>query len=256
MFGYDGGMVHARAPVPVYVAPLQRSLLDGGEPSIDAGFSSLERRWLSPDSWIDHQPGWLHGAGSVFETVLASAPWRTHERAMFERMVVEPRLSCWFPTGARLPEPRWILAEMGGVLGARYQRGLDTLGLNLYRDGGDGVAWHGDRVARDRPQALVAIVSVGRRRPFLVRPSGGGASRRYDLGDGDLLVMGGACQREFQHCVPKRAGAGPRISITFRSAVEFTAGTSEQVTRSGRPGRSAHGSTGAPEARTGDWAAG
>ena len=78
------------------------------------------------------------------------------------------------------------------------------------------MAWHGDRVARDRLTGLVAIVSVGERRPFRLRPKGGGPAIGYELGRGDLLVMGGTCQRTWDHAVPKVAKAGPRISLTFR----------------------------------------
>jgi alkylated DNA repair dioxygenase AlkB len=91
-----------------------------------------------------------------------------------------------------------------------------SIGCNLYRDGTDSVAWHGDTVRKTMPEPIVAIVSLGQPRRFLLRPRGGGASIRYELGTGDLLVMGGTCQHTWEHSVPKARSAGPRLSVTFR----------------------------------------
>jgi alkylated DNA repair dioxygenase AlkB len=99
---------------------------------------------------------------------------------------------------------------------------FDSMGLNLYRDGRDSVAWHGDRIAREIAEPLVAIVSIGEPRRFLLRPKhavpGEGPRRahRLLLGRGELLVTGGATQRAWEHSVPKVASAGPRMSLTFR----------------------------------------
>jgi alkylated DNA repair dioxygenase AlkB len=113
----------------------------------------------------------------------------------------------------RLP----ILREMQDALGVRYGRDFFSIGFNLYRDGRDSVAWHGDRIPKDViDDAIVALVSVGEPRRFLVRPTSGGASLRFECGDGDLLVMGGSAQRTWQHSVPKVAAARPRISIAYR----------------------------------------
>jgi alkylated DNA repair dioxygenase AlkB len=95
---------------------------------------------------------------------------------------------------------------------------LDRITCNLYRDGNDSVAWHGDRIARDLPQATVAVVSLGEPRPFRLRPRGGGSSLSWPAGRGDLIVMGGSCQRTCDHGVPKVAAAGPRIAVMFRHA--------------------------------------
>lgn len=95
---------------------------------------------------------------------------------------------------------------------------FERVGVNPYRDGRDSVAWHGDRIARDRSTATIAIVSLGQARPLRARPADGGASLRFDLGHGDLLVMGGTLQRSWKHAVPKAARAGPRNSVTYRHA--------------------------------------
>lgn len=192
---------------------LQGSLLALGPPEADPSFGGLRRHDLGGGAWVDHQAGWLRGSDDLLAGLVAAMPWRQRERPMYERLVSEPRLTAWLALDAGpLPEP---LPAVAGLLAERYRRAIRTVGCNWYRDGRDSVAWHGDRVARPG-DALVAIVSIGARRPFLLRPHGGGRSRRFDLGRGDLLVMGGTCQATWQHTVPKVARAGPRISVTFR----------------------------------------
>jgi alkylated DNA repair dioxygenase AlkB len=85
-----------------------------------------------------------------------------------------------------------------------------------YRDGNDSVAFHGDRIARERAEAVVATVSLGGARRFLIRPKSGGESRSFSLGHGDLVVMGGSCQRTWEHGIPKSKSAEPRIALMFR----------------------------------------
>src|SRR5262249_55236959 len=109
-----------------------------------------------------------------------------------------------------------LLQALAAALSARYQRTLGEISLAAYRDGRDSVAFHGDRMGRQSHDTVVAIVSLGAPRRFLLRPSGGGASRAFDLGWGDLLVMGGTCQRTWEHGVPKVATARPRMSVQFR----------------------------------------
>src|SRR5689334_14686727 len=139
---------------------------------------------------------------------------------MYERVVDVPRLLAFYDDGEELPDP--ALVEARAALNAHYRAELGeefrTAGLCLYRDGRDSVAWHGDTIGRGATQdTMVAIVSVGAPRALLLRPRGGGAARRHELGHGDLLVMGGSCQRTWEHAIPKTArAAGPRISIQFR----------------------------------------
>jgi alkylated DNA repair dioxygenase AlkB len=197
------------------VSALQLDLLDSDpEPSIDASFAGMTRDELGNGAWIDVLPGWVRGSDRLFNELLEGVDWKEHEIKIYDRVIRQPRLS----TRVEMTElPRWpVLVEMVGALEARYGEQLVSCWMNLYRDGRDGVAWHGDREGRRQDTALVADVSFGHRRRFLVRPKGRGRSRRYDIGRGDLLVMGGTCQRTFDHSVPKVARAGPRISITFR----------------------------------------
>jgi alkylated DNA repair dioxygenase AlkB len=134
--------------------------------------------------------------------------------------VAVPRLLCFYGEGVPLPDP--ALAAAGRALNAHYGAELGepfrTAGLCLYRDGRDSVAWHGDTIGRGSTEdTMVAILSLGTPRPLLLRPRAGGASLRFEVGHGDLLVMGGSCQRTWEHAVPKTSHAvGPRISVQFR----------------------------------------
>ena len=197
---------------------LQGSLLDLAEDVTPGSLSGARRTELS--AWVDHLPGWLAGADALFTALAAEVPWRAERRPMYDRVVEVPRLLCFYDEDAELPHPalheakQALDAHYGPVLGEPFR----TAGLCLYRDGRDSVAWHGDRIGRSSTQdTMVAIVSVGAPRPLLLRPRTGGPSRRYELGHGDLVVMGGSCQRTWDHAVPKTARAvGPRISIQFR----------------------------------------
>jgi alkylated DNA repair dioxygenase AlkB len=185
-------------------------------PSCDPAFEGARRRFLGAGAWLDVVPGWVRGADQLFERVLGTATWGTRQRPMYDRMVVEPRLT----TGA-WADPPAPCAELAAALGDRYGLDLSAVSANLYRDGNDSVAWHGDRSGRHRSQTVVAIVSLGEPRRFLLRPKGGGGSIRLTPGHGDLLVMGGTAQHTWDHCVPKCASAGSRISLMFREPGVF-----------------------------------
>ena len=194
----------------------QPSLLDGGEPRLDVSYDGLRRIVLDDRSWVDYCPGWLSGSDSVFELLVAKAGWQQRTVTMWDKQVLEPRLTAgWSTSAAEVP---LVLAEMCGLLSERYAIDFDSVWVNLYRDGQDSVAWHGDRnrLTMDRP--MVATVSLGARRRFLLRPRG--SSRiAHELmpGAGDLVVMGGECQQEWEHTVPKTARCvGPRMAVTIR----------------------------------------
>jgi alkylated DNA repair dioxygenase AlkB len=199
----------------------QGSLLDlASEIGLRTLGASVRRTVLAHGAWIDVRPGWVTGADALFERLLSEVPWRAERRAMYERVVDVPRLLCFYSEGEALPDP--VLAQARDALSGHYRAELGeplcTAGLCLYRDGRDSVAWHGDTIGRGRTQdTVVAIVSLGTPRALLLRPRGGGPALRHDLGHGDLLVMGGSCQRTWEHAVPKTARpAGPRVSVQFR----------------------------------------
>jgi alkylated DNA repair dioxygenase AlkB len=184
---------------------------------IDQGFADVHRRDLDHTAWVDVAPAWLTGADPVFDALLTETPWQGRAVRMYDRVLPEPRLTCrWERDHARLPHP--VLGPMAEALSGRYGAQFTQIGANLYRDGTDSVAWHGDRVARELPTAIVALVTLGATRPLRLRPVGGGPSVTLLPGPGDLVVMGGSCQRTWQHSVPKVRGVGPRISLQFRHA--------------------------------------
>ena len=195
----------------------QPSLLDAGAPaSFDPTFARAARRFLGSGAWVDVVPGWCGGADGLFDALLAAGDWQGRERWMYDHMVDEPRL-----TTGTWDDPPHPAPAMAGALTGRYGIDLSAVSANLYRDGRDSVAWHGDTAGRHRTTTVVAILSLGARRPFLLRPKAGGSSVRYVPGHGDLIVLGGTCQRTWDHAVPKRASAGARISLMFREPGVF-----------------------------------
>lgn len=172
---------------------------------------------------MDYAPGWLPGSNDVFDALARVVPWRAERRRMYERVVDVPRLVAWYGAGAPLPHPALAaaLVELDRHYGDELGEPFVSAGMCLYRDGRDGVAWHGDTIGRGaHHDTIVAIVSLGSARSLLLRQRGGGsASLRFSLGHGDLLVMGGSCQRTWEHAVPKTTRAtGSRISVQFRPA--------------------------------------
>ena len=182
-------------------------------------FAGLERRPLSRGAWLDVHRAWLPEPDAVFAALVADVPWRAERRQMYDRLVDVPRLVHTYGVGEALPHP--VLEEARGALSEHYLPELGepfvTAGCCYYRDGRDSVAWHGDTTGRGRSQdTMVAIVSLGDPRRLVLRPRGGGESLAVELAHGDLVVMGGSCQRTWEHAVPKVAHAGPRISVQYR----------------------------------------
>ncbi|MET9852314.1 alpha-ketoglutarate-dependent dioxygenase AlkB [Streptomyces sp. NPDC006450] len=200
---------------------LQGSLFDQSDEIRLGPLAGVRRTELGADAWVDHLPGWLTGADALFEHLAAEVPWHAERRQMYEREVAVPRLLAHYGDADPLPHP--ALAEARTALSRHYASELGepftTAGLCLYRDGRDSVAWHGDRTGRSATEdTMVAILSVGDPRDLALRPRDGGPTLlRLPLGHGDLVVMGGSCQRTMEHAVPKTARpVGPRISVQFR----------------------------------------
>lgn len=236
------GAPHSIAGVRPQLA-WQSSLLDSGPVELDLSSASLRRIRLDERSWVDYCPGWLGGSDQLFEELLAAGRWRQRELWMYDRKVAEPRMTAGWTVGDDATDSAvrsWTrhvhdeqaeglahasagttppaLRELASALSQRYGVGFDSIWVNLYRDGRDSVAWHGDRNAKVLKNPFVATVSLGGRRKFLLRPKGTTTIRhRLDPGRGDLVVMGGACQHEWEHCVPKTtARVDPRMSVTIR----------------------------------------
>ena len=199
----------------------QASLLDGPAMGTAVAWppspAALCREHLGDGAWVDHAPRWLPGADEWFDRVVHAMEWLQRRERLHGQEFDQPRLTDHRHV-ADLAGGLTPLREVADVLSHHYGVRFERLGSNLYRDGRDSVAWHGDRIARDRDVAVIAILSLGEPRRFRLRPRDGGSGRGFDLGHGDLLVMGGTCQRTWRHAVPKVVRAGPRISLTFRHA--------------------------------------
>ena len=202
---------------------LQGSLLDSvDEVRLRSLGPAISRTTLTAGAWIDVRPGWLTGADELFSRLARDVPWQSERRQMYDRQVDVPRLLSFYDEADLLPD--LVLTQARSALTAHYAPELGepfrTAGLCFYRDGRDSVAWHGDTIGRGSTEdTMVAIISVGAPRALLLRPRAGGEGQtiRHVLGHGDLLVMGGSCQRTWEHAIPKTARpVGPRISIQFR----------------------------------------
>lgn len=191
----------------------QASLFALGEPDVLVE-APAGRVQLDATSWIDVVPGFLSGADQLCAALIETVAWRQHRRRMYDRVLDDPRLSRWYRPDESPPHP--VLAVARDELTRRYRRPFGGPGLNHYRDGRDSVAFHRDRELRALDEAMVAVLTLGARRPFLVRRRGGGRSVDLAPASGDLLVMGGRCQLDWEHGVPKVAVGGARVSVSWR----------------------------------------
>jgi alkylated DNA repair dioxygenase AlkB len=187
------------------------------EVTVDASFATAQRRTLDAGSWIEVVPRWLTGADTLFERLAEAVPWKQLQRHIFEQTFPEPRLSADYRDLRNVPHPGLVVAAE--ALSAHYGVGYDNLWLNLYRDGRDGTGWHRDRFSCRRPECIVPVLTLGATRRFLVRPRHGGPSVTFRPAAGDLIVMGGRCQQDWKHGVPKTPRPlGARISVNFQSS--------------------------------------
>ena len=191
----------------------QTTLFAQGEPAVVAG-AAIQRTVLDDFCWVDVSRNWLDGADELLQRLADDLDWRGGTRPMYGRLVEEPRLHA--PLDLHDPETARLIDSMVPWLEERYGFGINSNFVNYYRDGFDSVAWHADRIGRHQVDPIVAICSLGGPRRFGLRPKDGGPSHRFVLGSGDLLVMGGACQHAWEHCVKPQVNANPRMSLTFR----------------------------------------
>ena len=196
------------------MGPLQGDLFAQGQPAVNTS-AAVEHLELDGRSWLEVSVRWLLGGDQLLEQLAADLRWTRAERPMYGQMVEEPRLGAHLrPRSAGVPD---VIDDMAAALGDRYRCRFNSVWVNYYRDGQDSVAWHSDRIGIDPANAVVAIVSLGGPRRLLLRGKArGGRSRSFTLASGDLLVMGGSCQQDWEHSIPKVASAPPRMSVTFR----------------------------------------
>jgi alkylated DNA repair dioxygenase AlkB len=201
--------------------PYQPTLFDDEvrAPQIDvSAFDSATQHQLDEHSWITHVPGLLTGHHQLLAELAALDVWEQRRRWMFDRLVEEPRLTGEYVDLAVAPP---LLVELAAALSRQLGVPYDRIWTNWYRDHRDGTGWHADRPAHQAPTAIVPVLSLGAPRRFLLRPSGGGPSCLFTPAGGDLVIMQGRCQRDWQHCVPKqKTRAGARMSLNFSSVTQ------------------------------------
>ena len=198
-------------PIIERMFAMQGSLFGSVPVSFDGSYCEINRVQLDAEAWLDYCPMWLSGDESLFSSLVDAAEWSQPVVRMYDREVLTPRLVAKVD-----PEVHPVIPEIIESLSGRYGITMDQVSAGWYRDGHDSVAYHGDRIARERPRSIVATVSLGGTRRFLIRPKGGGETHSFSLGHGDLVVMGGSCQRTWEHTIPKVSSADPRIALMFR----------------------------------------
>jgi alkylated DNA repair dioxygenase AlkB len=203
--------------------PHQPTLFDDEDvtqaPAIDASaFEAATDHRLDEHSWITHVPGFLTGHHQLVEELAALDVWEQRQRWMFDRRVDEPRLTGEYVDLSVAPG---LLVGLAATLSERLEVPYDRIWMNWYRNHQDGTGWHADRPVNKAPSAIVPVLSLGAPRRFLVRPMGGGPSTVFTPAGGDLIIMRGRCQRDWQHCVPKqKTPAGARMSLNFSSVTQ------------------------------------
>jgi alkylated DNA repair dioxygenase AlkB len=189
----------------------------GLDVAVDSGFGSAERIQLGETSWVTHVHGWLSGDDELMRFLMARATWEQRSRWMYDRVVQEPRLTAEYPVIGEAPHP--VLHYLADELSRHYGVAYSRLWMNWYRDNDDGTSWHADRPVDKLDEVVIPVLSLGATRRFLIKPNGGGRSTAIVTHGGDLVVMGGRCQKDYKHSVPKqRTAAGPRLSLNFSPA--------------------------------------
>lgn len=186
--------------------------------------ATTERIWLDEHSWVDVTRGWLAGADEVYQAAVEHVAWEQGRVFRYERYVDEPRLSGWCQGTDDVPHP--AIAEAHAAIQRSYRKPFPSIALAWYRDGRDSVAFHCDRELRWLDDTVIGVLTLGATRPWLMRPRAqrlahegayDGATHDLAPASGDLLVMGGRCQRDWHHAVPKTRGpVGGRISLQWR----------------------------------------
>lgn len=193
--------------------------LRAGETSLDLG------------GLVRYEPGWLAAeeADALLRELRSGIAWEQGVITMFGREVAEPRLTAWFGEAdytysgrtvraAPWPAPLAALRDrLVAAAGTRFNAAL----LNLYRDGADSMGLHSDDEPELGTNPVIASLSLGAERRFLLVPKKKTARDRtlqVTLAHGSLLVMAGTCQHNYRHGVPKQPGrGGERINVTFRT---------------------------------------
>jgi alkylated DNA repair dioxygenase AlkB len=187
--------------------------------------ATFERIDLDATSWVDLSRSWLSGADQLFEHLLTTVPWKATSLFRYDHHVDEKRLSSGWQRGRPLPHP--ALADITRAIQRRYKVEFPSFGMIQYRDGSDGQGFHRDTDMRWLDDTIIAVLTLGAQRPWLLRPR---TNRNVDLpnkgathdvapASGDLLVVGGRSQADWEHSVQylSRDRVGVRISLQWRA---------------------------------------
>ena len=204
----------------------QLSMFDGDqrreEPAVNrAAFDSATHHQLDDFSSITQVHGLVVSDVEMMGQIGDAPGWEQRSRWMYDRRVAEPRLTNEFRDLSLAPA---MLVELAAALSDYCEVPYDGVWMNWYRDQRDSTSWHADRPANQPSTAVVPVVSLGATRRFLIRPTGGGQSIAFTPRGGDVLIMRGRCQRDWQHCVPKQqTPAAARMSLNYTSSTQVRA---------------------------------
>ncbi|HET7845232.1 MAG TPA: alpha-ketoglutarate-dependent dioxygenase AlkB [Xanthomonadales bacterium] len=185
-------------------------------------------RLALPDADVEYLPGFLAPAAAdlAFAAVRDEVDWEQHHVRLFGRDVPAPRLSSWIGdpgtayTYSRVRfEPRpWpaSVAALRDAIAVRSGFVANSVLANRYRDGRDAMGWHADAEPELGPEPVIASLSLGAPRRFVMRHRARGLKHELMLEPGSLLLMRGRTQSHWQHALPRAGGAGERINLTFR----------------------------------------
>ena len=191
------------------------------------GEAVLEEGWLLPEA-----------GAALMDELVSHLDWAQEHARFGAKVIALPRLTAWYGdvgyaySGVYHPPSPWPVplarlrdrlggpsgpeAGSGASTGPRAQRPNSVL-VNYYRSGTDSMGWHSDDEPSLGHEPTIWSVSLGATRRFVLRHRVSGHKVAVDLPHGSLLVMAGACQRCWQHAVPKVARpVGPRLNLTFR----------------------------------------
>jgi len=170
-------------------------------------------------------------SAELFARLREAIPWEQSTMWMYDREVTVPRLTAWYGVGEPAPPDVDALRTR---MCERFGAPFNAVGLNLYRDARDSVAWHSDKNEHLIANPSIAVLSLGAPREMQIRPrvipSVGAQHRsrgtpRHTLGvalePGSVLLMTGNAQDRYEHCIPKlTAQVDERISVVFRTKVD------------------------------------
>jgi alkylated DNA repair dioxygenase AlkB len=197
---------------------------------------------LESGAWVTLTEGWLSAdeGGAIYECMLRELSWEQRFIVLFGKRVLQPRLIAWagelpYRYSGQTLEPRAWPEHVRGLLervNEATEAGFNHVLANRYRDGKDSMGYHADAEPELGLDPIVATVSLGAARRFLLRRHERRQASMCDdvrrprreapltllLTQGSLLVMGGTCQRHYRHAIPREnvVPAGERISLTFR----------------------------------------